>query len=72
MFVVPFSKCKNTVGKSINRRARIREAVERSVVQIRKCYRGQESIASDFSSRDTNQDILRLEKQKKRLKLMNS
>jgi hypothetical protein len=72
MFVVLFSKCKNTVRKSINRRARTREAVERSVLQIKKCYRGQKSIASDFSFRDTSQHILRLEKQKKRPKLINS
>jgi hypothetical protein len=62
MFVVPFSKCKNIVRKSIIGRARTREAVKRSAVQIRKYYRGQESITSNFSFRVTNQDILRLEK----------
>jgi len=72
MFVVLFSKCENIVRKSIIGRARTREAVERSVVQIKKCHRGQESIASDFSSKVTNQDILRLEKQKKRPKPINS
>jgi hypothetical protein len=54
MFVVPFSKCKNTVRKSINGRARIREAIERSVAQTRKYYGEQESIASGFSFKVTN------------------
>jgi hypothetical protein len=54
MFIVPFSKCKNTVRKSINGRARIREAIERSVAQTRKYYREQESIASGFSFKVTN------------------
>ena len=40
MFVVLYSKCKNTVGKSINGRVRTREAVKRSAAQIKKCYRG--------------------------------
>jgi hypothetical protein len=31
MFVVLFNKCKNIVKKSINGKARTREAVERSV-----------------------------------------
>jgi hypothetical protein len=38
--VVPYGKCENTIGKSINGRVIIREAVERSVAQIRKCYGG--------------------------------
>ena len=54
MFVVPFSRCRNTVGKSINRRARTREADERSAAQTRKCHGGQESIASGFSFKDTS------------------
>jgi hypothetical protein len=54
MFVIPFSKCKNTVGKSINGRARTREAVERSVAQTRKYHGEQESIASGFSFKVTN------------------
>jgi hypothetical protein len=54
MFVVPFSKCKNTVRKSINRKARTREAIERSIAQTRKYYREQESITSGFSFKVTN------------------
>ena len=54
IYIALYNKCKNTIRKSINRRATIREAVERSIVQIKKCYRGQESIASNFSFRDTN------------------
>jgi hypothetical protein len=47
----------------MNGRARTREAVERSIAtQTKKCYRGRELIASDFSSRDLSQDILRLGK----------
>ena len=72
MFIVPFSKCKNTVEKSINRRVRTREAIERSVAQTRKYYREQESIASGFSFKVTNQDISRLEMQKQHPKPMNS
>jgi hypothetical protein len=72
IYVALYNKCRNTIRKSINGRVIIREAVERSVAQIRKCYRGQESIASDFSFRDTSQDISRLGKQKQRPKLMNS
>jgi hypothetical protein len=72
MFVVPFSKCENTVGKSINGRARTREAVERNAAQTRKRHGGQESIASDFSFRDTSQDISRFKMQKQHPKPMNS
>jgi hypothetical protein len=73
MFVVPFSKCKNIVEKSINRRARTREAVERSIAtQTRTYHGGQAFIASDFSSRDLSWNILRLEMQKQRPKSMNS
>lgn len=52
MFVVPFSRYRNIVGKCMYRRAKTKEAVQRSVTtQTRKCYKGQEFIASGFSSR---------------------
>jgi len=65
IFVVPLRGCKNIVKKSINGRVKVREAVQRSAgTQTKQCHRGQESIASDFSFKDTSQDISRSEKQK--------
>jgi hypothetical protein len=55
MFVVLHRRCKSIVRKSIDRRARIREAVQKSIrIQTRTYYRKQKSIVSDFSSRDLN------------------
>src|ERR1700684_1500802 len=65
IYVVTRMVYESIVGKSINGRARTREAVERSAAtQPKKCHGGQESSASDFSFRDTSQDISRSEKQK--------
>jgi hypothetical protein len=64
-FVVQYKVYKSIVKKSIDGRTRTREAVQRNAArQTKKCYRGQAFIASDFSSKDLNQDILRFKEQK--------
>jgi hypothetical protein len=65
IYVVTCIVYRSIVRKSIDGRARTREAVRRSAAtQPKKFYKGQESIASGFSLKDTNQGILRFKEQK--------
>jgi hypothetical protein len=65
IYVVLHKRCKSIVRKSIDRKAKVKETVQKSIaVQARMYHRGQEFIASDFSSKDPSQGILRFEMQK--------
>ena len=50
-YILQYKEYDTIVGKSIYRRAKIKEAALRSVeTKTKKCYRGWEFITSDFSS----------------------
>jgi len=63
IYIVQCIVYKSIVGKSINRRARTKEAVKRSATTPTKTYyKGWEFIASNFSSKDLSRDISRSKK----------
>jgi hypothetical protein len=60
IYIVQYTRCRITVGKSIDGRVKIEEAIRRSVaIEARKCYSRLAFIASDFSSRVQSRDISR-------------
>jgi hypothetical protein len=60
IYIVQYARCRITVGKSMDGRVKIEEAVRRSVaIEARKCHSRPAFIASDFSSRVHNRDISR-------------
>ena len=62
IYVVQYARCGITVGKSMDGRVKIEEAVRRSVaIEARKCHSRPAFIASDFSSRVPSRDISRSE-----------
>jgi hypothetical protein len=65
IYIVLHKRYKSIVKKSIDRKAKVKKTVQKNIaVQARMYHRRQKFIASDFSSKDLSQGILRFEMQK--------
>jgi hypothetical protein len=62
IYVVPYEECRPINGKNTNGRASISEG-DQGKVETSKFHGTPVSIASDFSSMDTSQDILKSRKE---------